>query len=182
MALETTEIQTMLQLYLADESVSAIARRCGVSRKTVYNHINEGTLTDGINWKTYKEELEAKQISIAKERSLRKAADEAEEFYTRAQDDVYQIYEQIVAQLKNGTVKFDVNDLNTLIKLSAMLDNQGADKMAWMEGVMRQIFEVAIEIMNDRQFAQFKNKMKMLHMREQKKLGDVTNASMQVSN
>lgn len=177
----TTETkQKALQFTLAGMSVTDICSKKDMpSRPTYYKWSSEGELTDGVPWPEYKERMEQDLILKTREKAMAQRAEKSTAFMDEMKRDLQEdVYSAIMLKIRTGDIKVGVGDLDTIARLYALLDNQAGEKMEFAAWFMRKIFAIAVEIMDERQFALFKTKASTLQHEVEVKMNPIDHSEL----
>lgn len=167
-------------LFMAGKTITEICARDDMpSRPVVTQWSKEGRGTDGIPWKEYREAREQQMILEAKEKRLAERASKGRDFLEEVKEDLIgPVYLGLIAKIQAGDFDVKLGDITEIVKLYAMLDNQASEKMEFAAWFVRKMFDLCLEIMDEKQFAQFKTKAMLLQHDVEAKLNPIDAAKL----
>jgi hypothetical protein len=166
------QIALCLRLFMAHESINSISKRSDTpSRPTITKYHDEGALTNGVPWDQYRDQQEETALAESREKALAKRAESARTFIGDLKEFIEtEAYVSITQKIVDGDFDVSIGDLDKLARLYALLDNQNDEKMEFASWFARKVFDVALDIMDERQFALFKTRVATLQHEVEVKL------------
>lgn len=157
------------------ETLTAISRRDDMpSRPTLKKYHDEGALTDGVPWEKYRDQREQEAMAKVRAEIATRRAAQGSMFMEEMRDFIENdLFVEMMAQVKSGEVEVQIKDFETVTKLYAALNNAAGEKMEFAQWFMRKVFTVAFEIMDERQYALFKNKVVAFQAEAQEKMNPI---------
>jgi IS30 family transposase len=163
--------QEILSLYMKDTTVTAIESLTGVTRATIHSLMRKGWGTNGVSWQEYRERHRDVSLQVNRAAELEKANGEKKQFLEAAKDDLREIaYEKVIEKIRTGQFDAKVGDLTEIVRLYNMLENGAAEKMAFAKFFVGKVMEIVIDILTERQYAEFRVKVELLQQEVEAKL------------
>jgi len=167
-------------MWLDGDSISKIAKQHKISRPTLQKWKAQGeplSITGGLSWEEFRETDRAEQTAKALARRSEQTASDSLDFFKKAKGDIQDLYTEMHRRLMSGEGKVSFADAEKLLNIFIRLDNQGADRVIWMQDVMTKIIRaVAGVVQDERMLLMIKNEMVAIAAGERKKLGNIPGA------
>lgn len=145
-------------------NLSNVARVMGVSYTSIQTWAKNGwpiNVTKGLSW--YEHAQAKDKGALAKQaRSTR----DQQKFIEESRELVEDTLKELGRKLKAGQFEAKPADLNTLIRLHALLDQTDQEKKNWMDTIMVHILTEIAEVVNTQQFAVIRTKLLNLNTEE----------------
>ena len=166
-----------LMLYLDDVSISKIATQMGISRQTLTTWKSDGfpiEITGGKTWEEFKEFERSRAMQLSQTRAAERAAESSLQFFETAKKDVMELFEQARTRLMAGEGNLNFSDIDKLLNVYIRLDNQAADRVLWMQDIMRKLFSVVVgRVKDERIVLQIRSDLMGLAAGETRKMGSI---------
>lgn len=169
----TPDHKRALKLFLTDLTYNGVSEAMGgnPSPKTIMSWADKGLpeeMTGGKTWEEYKDSLARRSVALVKKRE--EQLTKSPQFMAAVVEKVDDVLDVAYDRLLAGEARLNYADLDKLIRLRLMLSNTDQEKVEWMENTAAQMFKVAFEIMDERQFALFKARMIEMQSKKTKTL------------
>lgn len=164
-----------LHFFMQGETLNSISKRSDMpSRPTLTKYHDEGVLTDGVPWDVYRKKVDEIEQAKARHDTAVERAEKGSGFMEEMRDFIEQdLFTEMMAKVKCGDVEVTIKDFDTVAKLYAMLNNAAGEKMEFATWFMREVFTIAFDIMDERQYALFKNRVVSFQSEVQEKMNPI---------
>lgn len=168
-------------LYLDGMKIAPIAKQLGVSRQTLTVWKKEGfpiEITGGKTWEEFREFDRAETMQVYQAKAAERATESSLEFFETAKKDVMALFEVARGRLMDGEGVLNFSDVDKLLNVYIRLDNQAADRVLWMQDIMRKLFSVVVgRVKDERIVLQIRSDLMGLAAGEQRKMGSLPGQS-----
>lgn len=168
-----------LLLYAESRNLAATSKTMAISRPTLTDWKKNGypvEITGGDDWDTYLERKDREDTRSAILKANEEGAKETSAFLKQARVDVQLLFENARDRLMKGKGLVSFSDVQALLGMYIKLDNQGADRILWMQEMMTKLFKIVAKYEKDEMVLfQIRNDMVAIAAGENRKLGDRPN-------
>lgn len=166
-----------LMLYLDNGKIAPIAKVLTCSRQTLTSWAREGLpieITGGKTWKEFRETERTRAMQLSQSRAAERATESSLEFFESAKADVKELFDNLRERLMSGEGEPNFSDVERLLNVFVRLDNQAADRVLWMQDVLRKVFQIVVgRVTDERLLLQIRGDLMGIGASETRKLGSI---------
>lgn len=171
-----------LNLFMGGMSKSKISRQHGMpTRQQIINWAKAGLpveVTGGLNWDEYKKKTEKFELIEYQENRATQLRENNLDFIEQSRQDIKDIMDTLVIQLKAGDAEPRYSDLKELMQLYIRIDNQAADQISLMRTFSKKVLQIVAKHVTDERLRDLiRMEFNDLMVNEKEKMGDIPRAA-----